>query len=468
VKRFKDTGFKLIFPALVLSLLYLSTVIFVSACFSSESAIVLSLEEAVAISLSRNRNIIRSKNDEESAILNLNSASSNFDIKLTPSAGVGISDQNNVLNTGITVSKKFYSGISLSGTPSFRKSDTGYNSRLAVSLDIPLLRFSGDLVNTEIIKSSEFSLRNTKRFSIQTKENIFLDTVTAFYNISELKKTVELNKFFVQRFENYSTIARTKTAIGLADPFDVYRSDIQAKDAQVSLSNSIERLQNARYDFKSLLAIPQDRMVRINDSKITVSKVNLPLVKAENIAFTNSIEIKTAEDNLNEKKRSSKIAKRLILPDLKLSIAYSREGNSEQFGGNLMDLREDTWGVYLVSTGDFGKKIEKNNYFQSRLNIKSAEIGLENIKDQLSKNVRGQIDTLNEAWDRIGLIKDKILDATGKLRLAAVKFDNGLTGNFDMIEAETELHQARLDLLRAKINYIKSTYRLRKIMGTLI
>ncbi len=439
-----------------------------SEAFDDGSVIRLSLEEAVAISLRQNRNIIRSKNDEESAELNLNSAHSNFDIKLTPAGGIGITDNVGEFNSGVSLSKKLYNGMSFSTTPSVGKSGSGYNSRLAFSLDIPLLKFSGDLVNREIIRSSEFALRNAERGAFQTQENIFMDTVTGFYTISELKQTVELNQFLVQRFERHSTIAKTKTDIGLADPFDVYRSEIQARDAQVSLSNSMEMLKNARDDFKSLLAIPQNRTVKINDTKIQVSKVDLTLSTAEKIAIANSLEIKRARDNLKEKKRNSQIARQMILPDLRLSLAYTRQASASEFNHDLVDISEDSWGAYLVTSGDFARKIEKNNYFQSRLNIQSAKLDLENIQDQLSKSVRGRIDNLNEAWDRIRVIEKKILDTTGKLKLANVKFNNGLSGNFDMIEAETELYQARLDLLRAKINYIKGTYQLRKTMGTLI
>ena len=452
----------------MLSILFLPAILSGADAVDTKSIITLSLEEAVEMALNQNRNIIRSMNDEESAMLNLNSSLTAFDLKVSPAAGVGITETTDELSTGITLSKRFLNGIFLSGTPSLHKGDTDYNSRLAISLNIPLLKYAGHLVNEAEIRSSEFSLRNAKKSALQAKENIFLNTVTAFYNISELKKTVELNQFLVKQFDSYSIIARTKTDIGLADPFDVYRSEIQSKTAQVSLSNSIESLQNARNDFKSLLAIPQHQTVSIKDTELIVSKVQLTLEDSESLAFQNSIEIKQAEDILKELKRNSSVAKRLLLPELKLSLAYSRETSSPQFSRPFMDNEEDTWGIYFVSSGDLDRKVAKNNYYKSKLNIKSGKIELEDIKDQLSKNVRRQLDTLNEAWDRIGLIKNKILDATGKQKLATAKFSNGLTGNFDLIEAETELHQARLDLLRSEINYIKNTFQLRKLLGTLI
>jgi len=468
VNRFKNNRVRWFLLVVALVSFHLSILSFSSASSKSNPAIILSLEEAVTIALGKNRNIVRSINDEESAKLTLGSSLSDFDIKLKPASVIGITEDNKKIDAGVTVSKKFYNGVEVSSTPYMGISDDGYNSRLAVSLNIPIMKSYGTLVNQEFIKSSEFGVRNARRSSLQTQEDIFLNTVTAYYNILEFMKNVDLNTFLVKKFENYSIIAKTKTAVGLADPLDVYRSEIQLQNVQVSLSSSVERFQNAQNNFKSLLAIPQNKTVLIKDTHLNISKVNFSLQKAETIAFENSIDIKKSKDSLSERKRASRIAKKNIQPDLNLSLVYTMAGDSEYFNQGLLDIDGDTFGIFLVSSGDFERKVEKKNYLQSKLNIRSAQLDFENTKDQLSKNVKNQLDTLTEVWDRIGFIEKKIRDATGKLKLAAVKFDNGLSGNFDMIEAETELNQARLDHLRAKITYIVGNYRLRKILGTLI
>lgn len=441
---------------------------FTSASLDKDKTLILTLEQAVDIALNRNRSIIRSAWDRDSAGLGLDSSRSGFDVKFTPSAGAGITDETDSVYSGITVSKEFMTGIRFSGTPRLGKTEDGFNSALHIALDIPLLRQYGKLINTDILQTSEFSVRNAERSFIRTRENAFISAVNGYYTIVELRKNVELNRFLVEKFNAYSIIARTKTDIGLAEPLDVYRSEIQAKNAQVSLSSALELLQNAKYNLKSLLAIPQDMDIRIEDTILDTPDFDLSLEEAEQIAFHNSLDIQQAEDSLNEKKRAEKVARQRIKPDLKLSLQYALEGDSQNFSEDLLDAGENTWGVFLVSSTDFERRTEKNNYLKSRLSVASAKMELEEAKDSVSKRIRAQLDTLTEARDRVGILEKKILDATGKLKLATVKFDNGLSGNFDMIEAETELNQARVDLIRAKINYITNTYQLRKTMGTLI
>ncbi|HSO09992.1 MAG TPA: hypothetical protein VLR45_08380, partial [Desulfoprunum sp.] len=51
---------------------------------------------------------------------------------------------------------------------------------------------------------------------------------------------------------------------------------------------------------------------------------------------------------------------------------------------------------------------------------------------------------------------------------AESKFRHSLANNFDLLEAQTEMQQARTDHMVETINYIIGTYRLRSSLGTLI
>jgi outer membrane protein TolC len=75
---------------------------------------------------------------------------------------------------------------------------------------------------------------------------------------------------------------------------------------------------------------------------------------------------------------------------------------------------------------------------------------------------------LEKALDRIENSEKQIHEARGKRSLAEIKFNHGLADNFDVIEAETELQQARINLVATQIDYIVGRYRLRSALGTLV
>ncbi|RJP84593.1 MAG: TolC family protein [Desulfobacteraceae bacterium] len=446
----------------------LPVAISVRPALSDEPPIMLSLEQAIEMALDRNRSIQTAKNNLESAALNLNTAHSDFDVKFRPVAGAGVTDGDSDISTGISLSKNMSQGMRVSVSPLISRRDGDYGSSLGLRLDVPLFRYFGELVNTQYIRSSEFSLRSSERSLTSTKETIVLDTVTSFYAILEQKKNVEMNRFLAERFKSHAAIAQIKTDIGLAQPLDVYRSRIREKDAEVDLTESLENLQNACDQLKSMLAIPQRTAIDICDTPVDIPAPDMEAHQIETIAFEHSITIKSALDQLNESQRDARIAEHYLLPDLTLSMDYIRSGLDDHLNRNMLLTTDDIWRVYLTSSTDFARTAEKNSYRQSLIALKSKELELADTKDQLSKEVRSQLDMLEKTRERIRLMEAQIHDAMGKLELAEVKFNNGMADNFDVIEAETEHHLARLHLLSAQIDYIIGTYRLRKIIGTLI
>ena len=89
-------------------------------------------------------------------------------------------------------------------------------------------------------------------------------------------------------------------------------------------------------------------------------------------------------------------------------------------------------------------------------------------RDEIARDVRRQLTALKELDERIRIRGEQIHQADGKLALAKVKFTHGLANNFDVIEAETELQLANVNLLSANLDYIVGTYSIRAILGTLI
>ena len=453
-------------PFFVLTLLFIG--VFPGPVRADEPPVVLSLEQAIEMALEGNRSIQTAQNNLDTATFSLTTAHSDFDVKARPFAGAGITDGNEEISSGVSVYKTLPQGMRVSVSPHVSRRDGDYGSALTLGMDVPLFRYFGELVNTQYIRSSEFSLRSSERSLTATKETIVLETIASFYNILEQKKNVEMNRFLVERFKNHATIAQIKTDIGLAQPLDVYRSQIREKDAEVSLTDSLENLENARDHLKSILSIPQKTAIDVKDTPVDVPAPDMDARQIEAIAFEHSISIKSALDQLNERRRAAKIAEHYLLPDLTLSADYTRSGLDDDVSHDMFQRNDDTWRLFLTSSTDFARSSEKNAYQQSLIALKSTELNLADAKDQLSKEVRSQMDTLEKTKERIRLMEAQIHNALGKLELAEVKFNNGMADNFDMIEAETEHHRAKLQLLSAQIDYIVGTYRLRKTIGTLI
>jgi outer membrane protein TolC len=431
----------------------------------------LTLAEVIRLALEANRNLISSAYGVDGQELSLKAARSDFEVKLFPQAEASATTEERRVGGGISVQKEFSMGPTASVRPEvFRNYDSeeskAYGSQLAVSLTIPLLRGFGSEVNLDRVKSAEHALRNLKRSHYLVKVNTVLEAVAATYNIIQQRELVNFFQAQSERFKGHAVMAEAKEKIGLATPIDVYRAQIRLKDSQNSLNRAQEALRNAGDRLKIVLATPLERALEV-EAPLLIQPVDVDAAQAVETALANRVELKQADDDIEEAKRESRLSKNKLLPELNLTSTYTRLGNDDALS-EAIEFSEEGWSVGLTSTTDWARSEEKADYQRSMLTIKQRRLSRLTRMDSIKREVRQFYDALQKAQERMQIRNDQIDQARGKSALANIKFNHGMANNFDLIEAETELQEARTNLLAAQIDYIVGTYRLRSAMGTLV
>jgi len=438
---------------------------------SREETLSITLEEAINLALEANRNLIRSASGVESQRLSLSSVESQFDFKILPSTNMAFEEGYESIRGGIALEKKFGLGPRASVSPTIERSDgddleKNYVGRTSFRLDMPLLRGLGRTVNLDGVRSSEFSVRTSERSLYLSRVNTVIDTVSSVYNVIEQRELVRLYESQAQRLRGHAETAKIREKVGLATPIDVYRAEIRLKDAEDSLTRAREDFRDAEDALKLILALPLERRVKVS-APLEHEPVSIDLNDAVEIAFDNRVELEQAKDQIREAERKSRVSKHNLLPQLDIAMNYERYGSSDDVSRSL-EFDEDRWTIGLVSTTDWARTSEKAAYGQSLIDIRTARIDLEARQDEITREVRRQLDALRRAEERIEIREDQIRQAEGKLALARVKFNHGMANNFDVIEAETELQRGRVDLLSVKREYIVGTYNMRAVLGTLV
>ncbi len=441
------------------------------AALSGENApMSLTLEDAINLALEANRNIISSRYTVQNRRLSFDSAESEFELKIFPSAraGIGGNDRsdNNDIGAGLVFQKKYELGSLASIRPQINKADSEYDTSIGVSFIQPLLRGLGRDVNLNNIRSAEFSVRTSNRNLYQTRVNSVLDTVSVFYEIIKQKKLIRLYESLNKRLKGHAEVAQAKEKVGLATPMDTFRANINLKDSENSLTNATEAYRNAKDQLKTILALSLDTdMEPVDPARIDVVKIGVE--ESLPVALANRVELEQANDDIREGERKTVILKNNTLPELNLIMDYEQFGFSDTFSESA-GLGEYRWGVSLQSSTDFYRTAEKTAYKQGRLNVQSLRLHLEDIRDEIKRQVRSQVTALREAEKRIQIRKDQIKQAEGKLALAEIKFAHGMANNFNVIEAETEIQKARVNLISSETEYINNTYNMLAVLGTLI
>lgn len=432
---------------------------------------VLTLTDVINLALRANRSLISSTYGVENRKYSLDAAQSEFELKLIPGADARATDDTSSVGAGVTVEKKFSPGPVAALSPRITRFDDDddsdiYSGEFGISLIVPLLRGFGSEINLNSVRTAEYSLRTAHRSHYLVKVNIVLEAVSATYDIVEQGELVHLYQDQTKSLQGHVVMAKAREKIGLATPIDVYRAEIRLKDAQDNLSRAREALRSAGDRLKIVLATPLEQAMQVV-APLDYQPLDVTLEEAVAAALQNRVELKQIDDQIEEARRASRVAKNNLLPQLDLVANYTRSGGDDKFSRS-MRLNEDFWRINLTSITDWSRTAEKAAYQQTLLAVKTDELNRWTRIDGIKREVRQNFDSLLKATERMQIRKEQINQASGKLALAEIKFGYGMANNFDVIEAQTELQRARVNLLADKIEHIVGRYRLRAAMGTLI
>ncbi len=429
----------------------------------SEDSII-TLKRAVELALQNNRSIKQSELSVASSTLAVKTTEYEFDIKVRPATAINLSSEDQSWIGGLELAKKNQLGIRTSLTPQIERNGDEYNSSVEVSLSVPLLNGFGTDYNLDPLYSSIYDLENTKRAHYQQQVNIVLDTISTVYAIIRNQQEAQLLTTQINALERHISLTKIKEKTGLATAMDLYRAETRLKEVQNELTPIYEQLENNADQLTDLLARPI-----YGDMTVTAPVEYKPVAthfqedEAIAIALVNRIEIEQSERRAEELRRKMILAKNNILPQIDLGIGYGRFGGNRHF-----DLEEDNWVISLTGPTDLIRSEEKAAFEQSKISLSQSKISLESQKQSIIREVRAQINQMKKKKKLIADRLEQARQAEGKLELALSKFNHGLADNFDLIESQTQTQQVQSNLLFDKIGYIVDTYRLRKVLGTLI
>ncbi len=432
--------------------------------------ITLTLEQSVDLALLNNRNITSSKFRAESQQYSVTAAKSDFDVKLIPGvntifSGARFMGSKNI-GAGVAIQKKLETGATVSLSPTVTVLDQQYWNDVSLTVEQPLFRGFGEDVNLDNVRSAEFSKETAVRNIYQTKVNISLEMITTFYNAVKQQEINNLYNIMAARLQGHAAVAMAKGKVGLATPMETYRAEIQLKEAEDSSTQASEAYRDALDRIKVILSLPLKTEIALA-APVPPDYMPMELSATIDTALKNRIEIEQARAEIREAERRSLVMKQNTLPGVNLVMSVAQYDVADTFG-QAATLRQNRWNVALQGSTDLQRTAEKAAYQQSLLNVRMLRLDIDNRMEEIGKQVRKQWNAFKEDENRIRIRKEQMQQAREKLALAEVKYAHGMTDNFDVIEAETELQRAKVMLLTAEMDYAVGTYNMKAILGTLL
>jgi outer membrane protein TolC len=376
-----------------------------------------------------------------------------------------------------------FNNTRLETTQSTALRNPSYSSNFQAAYTQPLLRnFRTDqtrsnlLINELQSQITDLNLRNTLTITEAAVRNAYWDLVYGIDNVEAARRNLELSSKLVQ--DN-----RAKVEIGTMAPIDVVQAQAEEASRRQALVVAEATRRTNELALKRLIVGGTDDDLW----NATISPTDRPETAPEAIdleaavrnALANRVDIAVAKRNLEQNEIGLKNLRNSTLPELNLIGLYNLQGRGGTLierqpgnigggiigtipGGYFDALRSlgswtaPTWSLRLNLTYPLGQSSADASYArakvqvtQTQAQVKQAELIIATEVTNAALNVRNTLESVQASAVARELSEQR-------LQAAQSKFEVGMATNFEVVQAQRDLADARSIELRNILFYRKA------------
>ena len=415
--------------------------LFGSALITAQERKIMSLKEAVSLVVT---------NSNEAVLANTKVATSKLELETM---------KNNQYPT-VKVSGQYLRLTSANINSNLGGSGTGLDvSQLLLGqANVSMPIFSGFKLKNSIAASE--NLYQAQRFNAShTKEELALEVVELFatlYKSNEMVTLLNENiKSAQQRTKDFSAMVDN----GLLARNDLLKTQLQESNLELSLATAIKNVNVVNYQLATLLRLPENTIIDIDIETVKSDMAKNQLLTTN--ALRNDLEALSFQQKATE--AGIKIAKAGYYPSLSLTGGYIA-----------LDLKN----VISVSNAmnfGVGFNYDLSSIFKNGKEVKLAKSKAEQSKQMiaiLSDKIKEETQQAQENYT-LSLKQNKVYalaeeQSTENYRIIKDKYDNSLANTNDLLEADVQQLQSKINLALCQADIALKYYQLQFASGKLI
>ncbi|MCA9285124.1 MAG: TolC family protein [Phycisphaerales bacterium] len=335
-----------------------------------------------------------------------------------------------------------------------------------ISADIPLLRGAGLAAREDLIQAQRnvvYAARDFETF----RRQFFFDITTDYLDLVVRKQNIENARRQVEGFERTE---RRELALVEAGRQPSFQAALAAQDtlfARDRLATQLEQYRLALDRFKVRIGMPVENSIDVLEEMPSVAVPEVEAGRSVMTGLTLRLDVQTARDRVEDRKRQIDVAKNRTLPDLNVfgDISVPTNPNIQRSG---LQLRPDygnySGGVRLSLPLD--RVIEETQLRQTQVQYEQTLRDYVQFRDQVAVEIRTAARGIDRAIFSIQIQQENVrvaelrqasIDAAPDRADARARSD-AVQG---LLEARDSLDRARRDLQVAVLGYLLSTGQLR-------
>jgi outer membrane protein TolC len=481
---------------------------------TANGKLVLSLDDTIRLALSNNTDIRIDRSQIEFAQNSLLRAHGPFDSLVTSSFADNRSKSRTIAETqGAPIlnnlfqttrfgfAKTFQTGTNFQSSFSAGKLSTNsilstVNPSIATDLQFsvtqPLLRNFGLFPNRAPILIAQRNLRQADAFFQAEVNDIILRTVGNYWSVVLARESLVVQRKSLEEAQKSYEHDKKALSLGALPPLDIYRSESQVASRRVGVIQAEYALKQAEDQFRQVVGADLDPAIRVLDLELIDQPEplgdmpNTDIATALARALANRPEFEAAHQQLASDELSIRLAHNSLKPDLELSGFYSGNGvNRNEFnnatppqlinrtglGDSLSQTLHFTYPAYGAILS-LSLPVKNHN---AEANLADAVVSRRRDQYQerrtnqnITLEVTNSVHALEEAKLTMEAAKVAVNLARESLHADERKYELGAEPVFFVLDAQTQLAQAELNLIQAQANFQIAVARLDHATGDLL
>ena len=475
--------------------------------------LVLSLDDCIRLALLNNTDVRLDHSQIDFAQHSLQRAFAPFD----PLASSSFSDSRTktptitqtqgapVLNslsqtTTFGYTQTFQTGTNFQTTFATNKSSTNnslafINPSLSTNLQFtvaqPLLRNFGLFPNRAPILIARRNLKQARANFAAQVSNIILQIVGDYWNVVLARENLAVQRKSFEEAQRSYDHDKKALSLGALPPLDIYRSESQVASRRVGVIHAEYSLKQAADQFRRDIGADLDPAIRALDLELTDQPAplgdlpSMDIAAALSRALANRPEFETSRQQLASDALNVRLAHNNLKPDLELSGFYSGNG----VAGNQLNatppppllvtgLGDSLGQVFHFTYPAYGATLSLNlpirrhnaeaNLADALVSRRQNQYQERRTNQSVTLEVTNAVHSLEEAKLTIEAAKVAVDLARESLHADERKYELGAETVFFVLDAQTQLAQAELNLIQAQVNFQLAVAQLDHATGDLL
>lgn len=366
-----------------------------------------------------------------------------------------------------------------------------YSSSLGLSVTQPLLRdFGVDITNRNI-----YIARNTLGINQELFRTVLMDTASgveqAYLDLVYARQFVDVVKESLFLARDQARITQIRIDVGASAPLDILQPRVQIATSEEALIAAVANVRDAEDRLRQLLNLPPgewDRPIIPSDT-VGYTPMTINVESAVSRAYELRPEVREANLTTESRRIIRNYARNQVLPRVDLTAGYNAAGiagtalPTDPISGQPTGLTSTNYPHALnqVLQGDFPGWSVGFNLAVPLLNIgaraeaRRAELDLDrsstaeaNTKQGIAVQVRAAARAVDTSSKEITASRAAREAAEQNLDAERKRYENGMTTNFQVLQIQQQLSDARARELQALVAYNKNVAAYHRAVGDLL